>query len=658
MNNTIMLTEAESNAVRAIQADDFSDPIGLIERMGYDPKVFFVGGRFGVLDLRGSDIKGVSFQGAQIERVIIRSDQREFLREGAEPGIREIDVQPTKNTVKSNPIDATLKLTSPVLGTNQSQDDINLFDVFVDEQNNMDQPIIVGRWGTGKTSLLLKRAEPLSRLLIDGGNSHNRPWFIDESDIRLDFLLAEIQDHQVDRNTLNIAISELWEGEIILRVIWTLQLIWKKFAGELQSESWDFISNEGLAMNNLESPMKNRNLHRDLISRVDDLNQDSTIELKRFRSVLSKSTMMHIFECIQDLKRNQIPRPIILIESIEAPHSRAHDNEKNDLNSDVVSSLLNVWYQRFRPERRDVNISVNISIPWTRYYPERTSFPDKISNYTCHTNWLKRTLRTLILKRLAWEVEKAGGRLQLTHQFGEIWSRFFVEGIESVTSTSWQNRTEDSFDYLCKYSSWRPRDLIILIRECIEEHCRERNMSHSEFFSRADKISSTLVRRVASNFCQRTASARVVEYVERSGRAMVVAESMLHGLSSPIDIKELVSSFLRSLGVSGGPNEASLLTELWNAEIIGLAVEFNDLESEVQFSDVFGKDVVRNLNGLVEGEGVRDVRSVAFLFRYSTAEFWNVNAIMARYQNHKIVINPLFDEYFGINVTSDYPIGI
>lgn len=93
MSDVLRLTEKETQAVDLILEDDFSDPIQLVERMGYNKATFFQYGIFGYLDLRGSDLTGVSFEGARLGHVVLRPDQVSTLK-ATEPVLeKSLDVR-------------------------------------------------------------------------------------------------------------------------------------------------------------------------------------------------------------------------------------------------------------------------------------------------------------------------------------------------------------------------------------------------------------------------------------------------------------------------------------------------------------------------------------------------------------------------------------
>ncbi len=73
--NRIWLTEQEAISWSEIQKNDMTDSVGLVLKIGHDPRSFFVGHRCEGLDFRGSAIEGVSFFGANLDGAFFYSDQ-------------------------------------------------------------------------------------------------------------------------------------------------------------------------------------------------------------------------------------------------------------------------------------------------------------------------------------------------------------------------------------------------------------------------------------------------------------------------------------------------------------------------------------------------------------------------------------------------------
>lgn len=544
-----------------------------------------------------------------------------------------------------------------ILGTNQAQDDYHLFDYFIDEQVEFNRPIVVGRWGTGKTSLLLKRTQSISNFLHDDTNPFETPWYIEEEDLNIARISEIYQDNQSSKPRTYAIFSEMWESEIFFRATIMLKRIWDKESEQLKSPAWKHIRANRALETLPEGVWKNARLIFELLSNTDRYSRALSAAFEIYDELRSKKNKKCVFDCIAELETLNIPAPVISIEPIETPFSES-EKQADSLANDLVASLLNCWYQKFRPERKDCNLVVNVSVPWHRYFPGRTSFPDKIPNYTSFVGWTKHKLRRLISKRLVWEMNRAGNKFEFEFEddFNLVWSKFFPEKIANAVAFNIYDRLEDSFDYLCRHTSWRARDLIILTRECIESHCKKYGISRDSYFLNPQQIDEDIIRKTVSGYSQRTAPSRIEEYVKRNGGGKVSA-TVFNGLPSPVSRKLIVNTLMSEFGFVGKVKEESLFSELWSAEIIGLAFEFSSADSERRFSKEFGRETVRKLVGSEEIDN-RPLDSVAFLFGYSTRDDWNINSIMARHENHRIVFHPIFNEHLGIRVQCQYPIGV
>jgi|GEM_PF-203109 len=79
--NTIHLTEAEVRAVESILAQTtIIDPVGLIRSVGYDTEIFFKNHDWSFMDFRGSNLEGVSFEGAILHSILVWEDQVDLIK--------------------------------------------------------------------------------------------------------------------------------------------------------------------------------------------------------------------------------------------------------------------------------------------------------------------------------------------------------------------------------------------------------------------------------------------------------------------------------------------------------------------------------------------------------------------------------------------------
>lgn len=540
-----------------------------------------------------------------------------------------------------------------LLGPNQAQDDEHLFHYFIEEQGEFDRPIVVGRWGTGKTSLLLHRTQEVKDFFRGTPLEEEEPWYIEEEDLNVLHIAKQHTEHKSDAVTLFALFGDMWEAEINLRVIRMLSTAHKVLLNKLQAPSWSVINSKNIGEVLPDGVWQSTKLILTLITGRERYAQAMDEALVLYEDLLSPRTRRHILHCCKELAALQQPLPAIAVEPIETPESRSEENES--FANDLVSALLNRWYQRYRPERRDNLVRVHVSVPWHRYFPGKTAFADKIPNYVSLVGWTKERLKRLIAKRILWEKLSAEGTEQRVPQadFEELWYRHFPRRIKNLKAQNLRDRYEDSFDYICRHSSWRARDVIIMSRECM---IASRVKDKRKFFMKPPLIDEEVIRRVVGRYSERTAPSRIVEYVKRAGGGKISA-TVFNSLTSPSTKEELTEALMQEFGLTGKVKAEKLFTELWKAEIIGLALEFPDGEAEARFRATFGRECVRPLYGSAAGDN-RPLHSVGFVFRYSVPDDMSVNALMARFENHKIVFHPIFNEHLGIQVLSQYPIGM
>jgi hypothetical protein len=107
----------------------------------------------------------------------------------------------------------------PLFGDENARHDALLYDCYVEPPDAVSQaPILVGRWGTGKTGLLLYRNKDLSDALRAKGDDLEFAWYLDEA--RLDLYHVFNLSSYCDGNNslLKRYLESVWRSEVI-RVI-------------------------------------------------------------------------------------------------------------------------------------------------------------------------------------------------------------------------------------------------------------------------------------------------------------------------------------------------------------------------------------------------------------------------------------------------------
>ena len=546
-------------------------------------------------------------------------------------------------------------LSVELLGPDGAQDDPNLFEYFVEEQSKFNKSILVGRWGTGKTSLLLWRTRHLEKLFRENSRTESRPWYIEEEDLNIVEISNAFEAHSGSTSRRYKIFKEMWESEIYLRAITILCNIHSFHKDKLCENSWNFLSakqihkkipqgiwnNAGIIINLLARESKYANVFKEIINVYNDIRSPEVVD--------------SIYICCKELKDKNLPLPVISIEPIETPRSEAESSD--GLANDLIASLITCWYESFRRERPGNLISVNVSVPWHRYFPERTAFPHRIPRNVNTIYWEKPRLRSFIEKRLSWQRDqyRPPRRHKGREEVDDVWGVYFPETVENLVCTNIHERNEWSFDYLCRHSSWRARDLLVLTRESILNYCVKSGIEPEEFFIGEYQVDEETIRETTRDLCEEIAEQRITEYMRRYNYKKMRPD-VFRGLTSPLRREALFSQIADEFGANTKLKEENILEELWDSEIIGVCIEFPFTGEKTRFRNWYGPDCIRELKGVNYGEG--DLDAVGFLFRGMTKGAGGIIKILSVFDNYRLIFNPTFHEYLGIKVNSEYPIGL
>lgn len=543
---------------------------------------------------------------------------------------------------------------SALLGPNMAQDDENLESYFIKDQMKFSDPIVTGRWGTGKTSIIVQRVSEIRKFLEAKGAGAKRWWYLEEKNLNLSGIKEISNSPDLRKTNEHGEIVQLWLAEIRFRVLVMLQLIYEELKQELTEPYWKEIIETEAQKVAPEGIWAAAGKIRSSDHSIQDLRA-------LFWKLNSEKFGHSIIACCKELASRGRIRPMLAVEPIETPYSSAADDDA--VANILVSSLLTCWHQFFRGDISGGAVQVSIAIPWHRYVPHLTVFPDKILMSTSYVQWEKSDLFKMINRRIEWEMYKA--RYYLNDEAAsssEVWYNFFPDQkIDNQSIYMPEERHEESFDYLCRHSSWRARDLIILVRETIRSFCRKNSIEEGEFFSQNRAIDSDTIRDSVRLCAQKFAAARILEYRKKFGFSHV-SPNAFNGIHSPTSKSELVNKFLSAFGAGAKlKSERDVLQSLWEAEIIGLMIEFpvsSNLEGV--FTSRFGVGKIRSVNSVFRGE--EKIGKIGFLYRYNTIELSSgedggIYKYMALFPVHSIVFNPVFHEHLGISVSGEFPIG-
>lgn len=181
------------------------------------------------------------------------------------------------------------------------------------------KPILVGRWGIGKSATLMKLSNPLTKLLKDYYEKDDKIWYLGETAIHKS-MLAEIRAKTNNNIQFEAALEKLWYGEIIRRECILLDKL-RFYYNNSKGNHWDDISR----IANIDSSIKPLwNSIPDLLTAVFKLLESSESATKRIQynitNFLDKRTLEIIHMCHIDIDESEI-KPFIVIEPLDTPAS-------------------------------------------------------------------------------------------------------------------------------------------------------------------------------------------------------------------------------------------------------------------------------------------------------------------------------------------------
>lgn len=541
-----------------------------------------------------------------------------------------------------------------LLGPDDAQDDPHILEYFVESSKNVGKPIVVGGWGSGKSALLLEKSEKLLEFLHDTNlftREIRRTWYIVETDLDIVHVSDLIRRYDDDSIRQSDGIYKIWNAEIIRRLIIQLDAIEKKSEVDFSGNHWDVV--KGLSKRDYIDTSIWKRL-REIISENIEKSRSIINVIDSFSDITSGDVHDSINACVRDVKFAGIPAPIVLVEPVERPTTLS--SESSNFINFIVSILLDVWYDQFRAHMIGNEIEVYLTIPWHRYEGSDPKFPQKIGPYTSFVRWERDDLDKVIRKRLVWQAKQFG--LTSARFFSEdsIWHEYFPPAIENRKIKNRPNAYEDTFNYILRHTCWRPKDLLNICRSCIVKHCQKTGTDLRLFFTRRDTIHENTVREVVAAQARQIANWRIAEFDKKYNLDLPLIE-IFAGMESPIEYDLFIDRTSVIPDITNVVGSKSLLTQLWDADVLGVCVEVLDHTDLDLLVASYGEAVIRRPKN-VHRDG-RSVLGVLFLYKYNTPINENPISLIHRYAKSSYVIfHPIFHEYFGIVSSEEYPVGV
>lgn len=512
----------------------------------------------------------------------------------------------------------------------------------------LEKPILIGKWGTGKTGLLLHRNSGLSRLLRAKSEDSQRIWYLDETGVQLQTLKHIERECGEDRHLTKRVLEDLWRSEIIRTCASIIHELrdhygnrkdrhWvefdKIFSKTTKKTVWDLIPS---AIGAVASKERAEGAN-ELFAKIKSMHDDATLR------VLNK--------CLYDIKDYEI-QPVVAIEPIETPTSEVE--EKTDLAQLLVTCLLNVYYKFFQTSERQ-RIRVEISIPWHRYNRDQVGEPQKLYPFIGRFRWTKSSMRSFINKRIEWEFKRV--RRSFTEKGPkDAWSALFPETVRNSNTGD----EENSFDYIVRHTQYRIRDLLRLSRECIEHEAVNQDIQMDDVLSSKNgiKISEKSIRAAVIKVCKSTSIERILEGDRRFPGLSEHADK-LRGIAVPFSVDDVKKRFFNSDGTSG-VDVIKALDNLWNCGVVGVQITAG--------TDAALKQLKASLeSGTQSRFSAEQKKGIFYLFEHSSDKnlidiINTFDGINGKGEHNDIsvalILHPMLFEHLDARVNEKHPIGV
>lgn len=520
-----------------------------------------------------------------------------------------------------------------------------LHECFVEPKEVSKKPILIGRWGIGKSAIFFNSNNKLTTTLEKIDESFKNLWYIGENAFDPEMLLDLWTE---DKRSFQKILEKIWKAEI-LRTLSVLLIILRKNYRSHSGDHWDAIQKITKSRGFIIPIWKRL---ADVVGVFTGLDKGRKKALASIEDGIDKlfvdETYKNIQTCLNDIKDDEV-QPIIVIEPVDTPSSKLEKVGK-ELAQPLVNSLLNVFYSSFNPTNQ--NIKLKISIPWNRYVPRELDYPQRFPSYVGHIKWNVDSLRRFINKRISWEFKRIKRTLSARlDPFASLFDEFVVNNhcLPKVN--------ENSFLYFVRHTHYRPRDLQRLVRIAVEKQAFETQSSIDDvLLSRGgQKISSSVIRNSIQEFSTDVMPNEFIPEVERKFSNTMDMVDLLYGISVPFDIDNIKKRFEKTQKGEINPFKLNeVVDQLWESGIIGVEIYPKTDQATDSIREIL------NTNGLRTYTVGKDNKSRWYFFEYN----WHGKPaeLISRYNDNtnidaRLVLHPRTFEYLLPSVSRDFPIG-
>jgi len=518
------------------------------------------------------------------------------------------------------------------------------------------KPIIVGKWGAGKSAILLHTVGKLSEILNEA-ITNDPVWYIGETAIDKEDI-SNIRLFSQDYEGLKAIFEKIWRCEIIRRELILLDNL-RSFYNDSTGSHWDYVSYMGGRERNLPTYWH----------RYPSI-MKGTENSELFEAILNRKTLDNIDKChwdIVDWKKNKtlIVTPSIIIEPLDTPTSPIENSPRLPNNVPIseplITSLLNIYYL-FIKYQKPFNW-LRICVPWHRFSPEKLDLPHRIQQYYSIVRWDEEKLLTFINQRIMWEFQLR----KRTFKGENAWNELFEEKI--LHKNFKPKIRENSFCYFVRHTHYRPRELLRLVRFALEKQAKKEGISEDVILSgaRSPKITEeTMIESINSYFDNKIIKLFMEEAKRRYGEGPVQdMVSLLNGITIPFTPEELNRRYRRFFaGELSHSQLEELLMRLWDSGIIGIelvpdpqrSLTSADLKKTlVNLMRIFGEKSYRNYNPI--GENYMIHRWFLFEYNFEESPVSLLHAFGNDNVSSSIIIHPSIKQHFYSYSNCQYPLG-
>ncbi len=472
---------------------------------------------------------------------------------------------------------------NPIFGNDNAESDSLLYECSIRRSPSAEsKPILMGRWGTGKTALLLLRNKALQQQLAYIDPRIDRDWLISEKALDIRSLHELRKDVGGSSDELKRALEELWKSEIV-RIAGKLLTYLRPYYGNPQGKHWDAVSRLASAeIGNRPIWSHASAALRAILAHKLGSGTMRNAELN-VQSLIDTATFDNVQQCLRDVSSNAL-QICVAIEPIETPTSALE--EDNSLAQTLVTALLNCFRTHFEPSERQL-LRLQLSIPWHRYDTQILDLPQKLDQYIARLKWNKAELRKFIVSRIEWELQRVGN-LQSSKGGSDAWDALFPA---KVTNGHCDPAiSEGSFSYIVRHTHHRARHLQSLARKVVDVQANISDCSEDDVLRGKYRITVEAVRSAVKQSAFLATDELLTEAQRKMPFLRDLVRDCLAGIAVPFSDDELYRRWKKSRSSSVITSYSTVREMLFTSGFLGIMTTPNSPDSTALMNTLFDED--------------------------------------------------------------------